>query len=84
MKANRKEIVKEIREIKRRLRLVEKKAAHLRTGKKVSPIEVFKRKFPALQVDAELSKLVGIDSPLSLRSEKKAIRDAINLLYESK
>lgn len=84
MKGNRKEIIKEIREIKRRLRLVEKKAASLKKEKKVSPREAFARKFPDFKVDPELFELVGIDPPLSLRSEKKAIREAINLLYESK
>jgi len=84
VKANHKELLKEIREIKKRLRLVEKKAASLKRGKRMSPEEAFRKKFPDLQVDPELLKLVGIDPPLSLRSEKKAIRDAINLLYESK
>lgn len=84
MKGNRKEISKEIREIERRIRLIEKKAASLRRREKVSPREAFKRKFPDLQVDPELFKLVGIDPPLSLSSEKKAVREAINLLYESK
>ncbi len=84
MKVSRKEIIKEIREIKRRLRLVEKKTASLKKEKKVSPRQAFERKFPDFKVDAELFDLVGIDPPLSLRSEKKAIREAINLLYESK
>jgi len=84
MKANRKEIIKEIREIKKRLRLVEKRAASLKKEQKVSPKDAFRKKFPDLQVDPELFQLVGIDPPLSLRSEKKAIREAINLIYESK
>jgi len=84
VRANRKEIMREIREIKRRLKLIEKKAASLQKEKKESPREAFKRKFPYLQVDPELFKCVGIDPPLSLRREKKAIREAIDLFYESK
>lgn len=84
MKASRTEVLKEIREINRRLKLVEKKAAGLRREKRVSAKEAFKRKFPKIQVDPDLLKLVGIDPPLALRREKKAIREAINLFYESK
>jgi len=76
--------MREIREIKRRLKLIEKKAASLQKEKKELPREAFKRKFPYLQVDPELFKCVGIDPPLSLRREKKAIREAIELFYESK
>ena len=84
MKANHKGIAKEIREIKRRLWLIEKKAVILKKEKKGSPEEAFKRKFPDLHVDPELFKCVGIDAPLSLRREKEALRDAIDLFYESK
>jgi hypothetical protein len=84
MKPNHREILREIREIKKRLRLVEKKAASLKRERKVSPEEAFRKKFPSLRVDPELFKLVGIDPPLSLRSEKRAIREAISWLYESK
>jgi hypothetical protein len=81
---NRKELIKEIQEIKRRLRLVEKSAAGLKKAKKAPPEEALKRKFPALRVDPELLKCVGIDPPLSLRREKQALRDAIDVFYESK
>jgi len=84
MKRDRKEIIREIREIKGRLRLVEKKAAGLRKGKRVAPEEAFEMKFPGLKVDPELFNLVGIDPPLNLRGEKKAIREAVNVLFESK
>lgn len=84
MKANHKGIAKEIREVRKRLRLIEKKAAMLKKEKKEPPEEAFKRKFPDLHVDSELFKCVGIDAPLSLRREKKALRDAIDLFYESK
>ena len=84
MKANHKGIAKEIREIKRRLRLIEQKATSLKKEKKGSPEAAFKKKFPDIHVDPELFKCVGIDGPLSLRKEKKALRDAIDLFYESK
>lgn len=84
MKANHKGIAKEIREIKRRLRLIEQKATGLKKEKKESPEEAFKKKFPDVHVDPELFKCVGIDAPLSLRREKMALRNAIDLFYESK
>jgi len=84
MKANRKEVLRDIREIRRRLNLVEKKAALFSRGKMIPPKEAFQKKFPNLEVDPELLKWVGIDPPLSIRKEKEAIRDAINRIYESK
>lgn len=84
MKANRKEVLRDIREIRRRLSLVEKKAAALNGDKKISPKKAFQRKFPGLDVNPDLFKWVGIDPPLSIRREKEAVREAIKRLYESK
>ena len=84
MKANRKEVLKDIREIRRRLNLVEKKAAVFSRGKMIPPKKAFQKKFPNLEVNPDLFIWVGMDPPLSIRKEKEAIRDAINQLYESK
>ncbi|MGH7772738.1 MAG: hypothetical protein ACREQA_10965 [Candidatus Binatia bacterium] len=84
MKANRKEVLKDIREIRRRLNLVEKKAVVFSRGKMIPPKEAFQKKYPTLEVNPDLFKWVGIDPPLSIRKEKEAIRQAINRLYESK
>ena len=84
MKANRKEVLKDIREIRRRLNLVEKKAVVLSRGKMIPPMQAFQKKYPNLEVNPDLFKWVGMDPPLSIRKEKEAIRDAINQLYESK
>ncbi len=71
------QIVEEIREIKRRLRLVERKAAALQKSKAVSPRRAFQKKYPHVRVDPRLYKLVGIDPPLSVQDEKRAIREAM-------
>lgn len=84
MKVNRKEVLRDIREIRRRLNLVEKKAAALNREKKSPPKKAFQQKYPNLDVNPDLFKCTGIDPPLSIRREKAAIREAIKQLYESK
>jgi hypothetical protein len=37
----------------------------------------FLAEYPSLQVGDDLLKLVGIDPPLDLRSEKRALREAV-------
>jgi hypothetical protein len=37
----------------------------------------FQEQYPSLPVDDDLLKLVGIDPPLDLRSEKRALREAV-------
>lgn len=37
----------------------------------------FHARYPSLQIDDDLLKLVGIDPPMDLRSEKRALREAV-------
>lgn len=84
MKGNRRELLRDIREIRRRLGIVEKKAAILGKDKRASSRAVFQKKFPEVKINPGLFKWVGIDPPISIGKEKEAIREAINHLYESK
>lgn len=85
MKAERQEqILKEIREIKRRLQLVEQQAAAFQKARAVSPRDAFQKKYPQLHLDPRLFKLVGIDPLLGLAEEKRAIREAVAARFENK
>ena len=84
MKANRRELLRDIREIRRRLGIVEKKATILGKDRKASSKAAFRKKFPDVKINPDLFKWVGIDPPISIGKEKEAIREAINQLYESK
>lgn len=37
----------------------------------------FHNRYPSLQIDDDLLKLVGIDPPMDIRSEKRALCDAM-------
>jgi hypothetical protein len=85
MKTERRDqILKEIREIKRRLRFVERKAAALQKTRTISPRDAFQRKYPHVRLDPKLFKLVGIDPPLSVQEEKRAIRETIAGWFEAR
>jgi len=71
------QLLKEIRALKRRLAIVERQAEALQKTKAVSPREAFRRKYPHLSLDPRLVKLVGIDPPLSIAEEKKAVREIL-------
>ncbi len=67
MKAERREdIFEEIRQLKRRLSIVERKAAALQKPKPTSVRKAFRRKYPHIHIAPQLFNLVGIDPPLSL------------------
>jgi hypothetical protein len=82
--ARQEEILKEIQELKRRLSLVEQKAAALQKQKPASVRSALQRKYPHVRVDPQLWRLVGSDPPLSLTEEKKALRDAIATRFADK
>ena len=85
MKTERQEqILKEIQELKRRLFLVERKAAALQKAKPSAVRNTFQKKYPHVQIDPQLFRLVGIDPPLSLEEEKRDLREAIAARFEDK
>jgi hypothetical protein len=71
------ELFKEIQAIKRRLHLVERKAAALQKVKPSSVRSAFQRKYPHVRIDPQLFRLVGSDPPLSLEEEKRELREVI-------
>ena len=78
MKIDRREtIFKEIQELKRRLSLVERKAAALQRPKPASVRAALQRKYPHVHIDPQLLRMVGSDPPLTLAEEKKELRNAI-------
>ena len=85
MKTERREkIFKEIQELKRRLSLVERKAAALQKPKPSSVRYAFQGKYPHVRIDPQLLSLVGSDPPLSLAEEKRELRDAIAARFADK
>ena len=85
MKTERQEkIFKKIRELKRRLSLVERKAMALRKPKPASVRNAFQRKYPQIRIDPQLLSLVGNDPPLSLAEEKRELRDVIAARFTDK
>jgi len=84
MKTEEQALMKELGKIKRRLALVERKAAALQKTRTTSPRAAFRRKYPRLSLDSRLFKLVGIDPLLSVEEEKKAIREAIAARFDAK
>jgi hypothetical protein len=78
MKTDRKgNIFKEIQELKRRLSLVERKAAALQKPKLASVRAALQRKYPQVRIDPQLLRMVGSDPPLNLAEEKKELRHVI-------
>ena len=78
MKSERQDtIFKEIQELKRRLSLVERKAAALQRPKPASVRTAVQRKYPHVRIDPQLLRMVGSDPPLTLAEEKKEVRNAI-------
>jgi len=71
------QIFKEIQELKRRLSLVERKAAALQKPKPASVRAAVQRKYPHVRIDPQLLRMVGSDPPLNLAEEKKEVRNAI-------
>jgi len=85
MKTERQEnILKEIQELKRRLSLVERKAAALQKPKPASVRTAFQRKYPHIRVDPQLLNLVGSDPPVSLAEEKRERREIIAARFANK
>jgi hypothetical protein len=85
MKAERQEnIFEEIQQLKRRLSIVERKAAALQKPRTVSVRNAFRRKYPQVRIDPQLFGLVGNDPPLSLTEEKRALRNAIAERFDEK
>ena len=66
-------IFKEIQELKRRLSLVERKAAALQQPKLASVRNALQKKYPHVRIDPQLLSLVGSDPPLSLAEEKREL-----------
>ncbi len=81
---HRDQLIKEIRELERRLRLVERKAAALQRRGRASPRAAFRSRYPQIGLDPRLFRLVGMDPPLSLEEEKRAIREAIAARSETR
>ena len=77
-------IFKEIQELKRRLSLVERKAAAVQKPKPASVRRAFQKKYPHVRIDPQLLRLVGIDPPLSLVEEKRELRNAIAARFADK
>ena len=78
MKSERQDtIFKEIQELKRRLSLVERKAAALQRPKPASVRTAVQRKYPHVRIDPQLLRMVGSDPPLTLAEEKKELRNTI-------
>jgi hypothetical protein len=85
MKIERQEkILKEIQELKRRLYLVERKAAALQKIKPATVRSAFRKKYPHVRIDPQLFSLVGSDPPLSLEEEKGELHEAIAARFEDK
>jgi len=85
MKAEHKaNIFEEIRQLKRRLSIVERKAAALQKPKRTSVRNAFRRKYPHIRIDPQLFDLVGIDPPLSLTEEKSELRDVVVERFDKK
>jgi hypothetical protein len=77
-------IFEEIRQLKRRLSIVERKAAALQKPKLTSVRKAFRRKYPHVHISPPLFRLVGIDPPLSLAEEKKELWDVIAERFDRK
>jgi hypothetical protein len=77
-------ILKEIQELKRRLYLVERKAAALQKTKPSVVRSAFQKKYPHVRIDPQLLSLVGSDPSLSLEEEKRELREAIAARFEDK
>jgi hypothetical protein len=85
MKIERQEkILKEIQQLKRRLYLVERKAAALQKTNPATVRSAFQKKYPHARIDPQLFSLVGSDPPLSLAEEKGELREAIAARFEDK
>jgi len=85
MKAKRQDnLFKEILELKRRLSLIERKAAALQKPTPASVRNALRRKYPQVRIDPQLLKLVGSDPPLSLAEEKRELRNAIAARFANK
>jgi hypothetical protein len=85
MKTDRQEnIFKEIQELKRRLSLVERKAAALQKPKPASVRTAIQKKYPHVRIDPQLLKMVGSDPPLPLLEEKKELRNVIADRFSNK
>lgn len=59
-----KEIFKEIQELKRRLSVVERKAAALQKPTLASVRKALQKKYPHVRIDPQLLRLVGSDPPV--------------------
>ena len=77
-------ILKEIQELKRRLSLVERKAAALQKPTLALVRNAFHRKYPHVRIDPQLLSQVGSDPPLSLAEEKRELRDVIAAQFADK
>ena len=77
-------ILKEIQELKRRLYLVERKAAALQKTKPATVRSAFRKRYPHVRIDPQLFNLVGSDPPLSLEEEKGELGEAIAARFEDK
>lgn len=85
MKTSRQEkILQEIQDLKRRLFLVERKATALQKQKPASVRSAVQRKYPHVRIDPQLLRLVGSDPPLSLKEEKKELRETIAARFADK
>jgi hypothetical protein len=80
----RENIFEEIRQLKHRLSIIERKAATLQKPKPNSIRNAFRRKYPHMHIDPQLFGLVGIDPPLSLVDEKRELRDIIAERFDQK
>lgn len=78
------EIFKEIQELKRRLSVVERKAAALQKPTLASVRNALQKKYPHVRIDPQLLRLVGSDPPLSLAAEKQELRDTIATRFADK
>jgi hypothetical protein len=76
-----KQIRRELREIKSRLRLVERQVNQLEVAETLSPEDEFRRKFPEMKVDRRWFKLVGSLPPVPVEEDEHELTQILEEIY---
>jgi hypothetical protein len=78
-----KQILQEIRQLKNRLRLVERQVSRLEGHEEMSPEEEFSRVFPHVKVNPQWFKLVGALPPDPVENDEVELTKALEEAYRS-
>lgn len=76
-----KQIRRELREIKSRLRLIERQVDQIEAAENLSPEEEFRRKFPDMKVDRRWFKLVGSLPPSPVEEDENELTRILEEVY---